>query len=437
MNYLFIHHNFPGQYQHLAIHLASQAGNRVVFISQPNENTIRGVESIFYTPFRSITRGIHHYVGDLEQAVIWGQSVHEVCRGLKAQGFHPDIMIGHSGWGETLFVKDVWPEVPLLAYFEFYYRPEGSDVGFDPIMATSIDDRPRLRLKNSVNLLAFEGADWGHTATQWQASLYPPRMQPRMTVLHEGIDTALVCPGDAALWVPGRGRPLSRGDEVVTFVARNLEPYRGFHVFMRVLPEILRRRPRAEVVVVGGDGVSYGPPAPAGTTFREMMLQEVGAELDLSRVHFLGRVPYKTFLDLLRVSSAHVYLTYPFVLSWSLLEAMSAGCLVIGSSTPTVTEVIHDRDNGLLVDFFDKAALCDRIDAVLDHPDRMQEIRDNARQTILHGFDLHSVILPRQLALIGALISGADPNGAVAAVKAKVPAQRRPRRSKQASQASS
>ena len=413
MNYLFVHHNYPGQYQHLAIHLAAQPGNRVVFVSQPNENRIQGVETVFYTPFRSLTPGIHHYVADLEQAVIWGQSVHEACRALKAQGFRPDIMIGHSGWGETLFLKDVWPDVPLLAYFEFYYRPDGSDVGFDPMLPATLDDPPRLRLKNAVNRLASDGADWGQTATRWQASLYPPQMRRRISVLHEDIDTAVARPGEVSVQISTCTRSLTRADEVITFIARNLEPYRGFHVFMRALPEILRRRPRAEVVIVGGNDVSYGPAAPPGTSFRQMMMDEVGANMDLSRVHFLGRVPYGTFLDLLRLSSAHVYLTYPFVLSWSLLEALSSGCLVIGSSTPTVKEVIRDGHNGLLVDFFDLAGLCDRIDAVLDHPDRMQAMRDNARRTVIERFDLRTVALPRQLALIEAMIKGTDPRKAV------------------------
>lgn len=411
MNYLFIHHNFPGQYQHLAQHLAAQPGNRVVFISQPNANRLSGVETIFYSPFRTPTAGIHHYIADLEQAIIWGQAVHEVCRGLKARGFRPDIVLGHSGWGETFFVKEVWPDVPLLAYFEFYYRISGADVGFDPHMPVTVDDPPRLRVKNAINLLAFEAADWGVTATRWQASLYPRRLRQKIVIAHEGIDTDSVAPGEASIRIAGCDRPFTRADELITFVSRNLEPYRGFHVFMRALHEILRRRPRAQVLIMGGDEVSYGPPPPAGTTFRQMMLEEVGAELDLQRVHFLGRVPYDDYLKLLRLSSAHVYLTYPFVLSWSVLEAMSCGCAVIASAVPPVTEVIEDRRNGFLVDFLDPSDLCRRLDEVLDHPDRMQVVRDAARQTIVERFDLRTVALPRHLALIEAVVSGRDPHG--------------------------
>jgi glycosyltransferase involved in cell wall biosynthesis len=328
---------------------------------------------------------------------------------LKAQGFSPDIVIGHSGWGETLFVKDVWPDVPLLAYFEFYYRADGADVGFDPrTMPAGIDDPPRLRVKNSINLLAFQSADWGLTATRWQASLYPPQMRRKISVIHEGIDTDKACPGKAALKVAGCDQPLTRDGEVITFVTRNLEPYRGFHVFMRALPQILRRRPKARVLIVGGDQVSYGPALPNGATFRQMMLNEVGGGLDVNRVHFLGTVAYDTFIDILRISSVHIYLTYPFVLSWSVLEAMSCGCLVIASAVPSVKEVIRHRHNGLLVDFFDQADLCTQIDAVLDHPDRLQNFRDGARKTILDRFDLRTVTLPRQLALIEAVIGHRD-----------------------------
>jgi glycosyltransferase involved in cell wall biosynthesis len=409
MNVLFIHQNHPGQFQHLAQHLADQPGNRVIFVSQPNENCQIGVETCFYTPFRTPTPNLHHYLFDLEKAVIWGQLVHEVCRGLKAQGFHPDIVIGHSGWGETLFVKDVWPEVPLLAYFEFYYRAVGVDVGFDPMMPSTLDDPPRLRLKNAINHLAFQSVDWGITATRWQASLYPPEMRRRISVIHEGIDTLIASPAAAELQIAGVERPLTGSDEVITFITRNLEPYRGFHVFMRALPEILRRRPKARALIVGGDEVSYGPPPPAGSCFRKLLLDEVGGQVDLSRVHFLGKVRYEDFITLLRISSAHVYLTYPFVLSWSLLEAMSTGCLVIAANVPPVKEVIKDRSNGLLVDFFDREGLCALIDEALDHGDAFAALRFAARRTIVEQFDLKTVTLPRQLALIDAVIAGANP----------------------------
>jgi len=177
--------------------------------------------------------------------------------------------VGHSGWGETLFVKDIYPDVPLLANFEFYYHAQGVDVGFDPEFISLFNDPMRLRMRNATNLLSFEGADWGHSATRWQRSLYPPEIRPRITQIHEGVDTDALFPDrEAVFHLPDSDLKLSRQDEVVTYVARNLEPYRGFHVFMRALPDLLRRRPQARVVIVGGDGVSYGAPAPPRSTTR-------------------------------------------------------------------------------------------------------------------------------------------------------------------------
>lgn len=409
MNYLFVHQSFPGQYQHVARHLAAQPGNRVVFVSQDGPNRMDGVERIVYRPHRAVNPAVHHYVHEMEQAVIWGQAVHEVCRGLKADGFRPDAMIGHNGWGETLFLKDVWPDVPLLAYFEFFYRAEGVDVGFDPSIPVGPNDRPRVRVKNAVNTLGFEAADWGHTPTRWQWSLYPDYMRDRISVIHEGVDTVAVSPDPTAWLRLGASLTLTARDEVITYVARNLEPYRGFHVFMRALPRILRRRPRAHVVIVGGDEVSYGQWAPGGRTFRDLLLEEVGDALDRERVHFLGQVPYATFLTVLRLSAVHVYLTFPFVLSWSFLEAMAAGCLVVGSATAPVEEILEDGRNGLLVDFFDGEGIARRIDEVLDHPDRMRSLRAEARRRVVEGYDLRTVTLPRHLALIDDLIAGRRP----------------------------
>jgi glycosyltransferase involved in cell wall biosynthesis len=366
VNYLFIHQNFPAQYQHVVRHLAAQPGHQVHFLTQPNQNSMVGVHKVTYSQDRRGAVNCHAYAAELDRAIHTGATVAQVCRELRDQGFRPDLIIGHSGWGETLFVKDVFPDVPVLANFEFYYHPRGVDVGFDAEFASLFNDPSRLRARNGVNLLAFQSADWGHSATHWQRSLYPPEMQSRISVLHEGVDTVRVRPDPAARFkVPGSRRMLTRRDEVVTYVARNLEPYRGFHMFMRALPQVLRRRKTAEVVIVGGDGVSYGAPPPPRSTFREMMLQEVGAKLDLKRVHFVGTLEYPDYLKLLQVSTAHVYLTYPFVLSWSFIEAMASGCLIVGSATPPVLEVLHDGKNGLTVDFFAYQKLAKLIEAAL------------------------------------------------------------------------
>lgn len=409
MNFLFIHQNFPAQYRHLVRHLADRAGNSIHFITQPNNNAMPGVSKITYSKDQRGHVAGHPLIVDVDDAVRTASAVAETCRALRDQGVRPDIMIGHNGWGETLFVKDVFPDVPLLSYFEFFYHPRGVDVDFDPEFLSIFADSSRLRMKNAVNLIGFDAADWGNTPTRWQRSLYPPEMRRRITAIHEGVDTELVRP-DADAWIKLKRDDvaLSRKDEVITYVARNLEPYRGFHIFMRALPEILRRRPRAHIIIVGGDGVSYGGPAAPRSSFREMMMQEVGPRIDLSRVHFLGHVPYAAYLNLLQISSVHVYLTYPFVLSWSFIEAMAAGCLVVGSSTPPVMEVLEDGVNGLAVDFFSTAQLADRIDQVLDHPDRLQSLRDAARATAIARFDLKRQ-LPRWEKLLDCLLNQRRP----------------------------
>jgi glycosyltransferase involved in cell wall biosynthesis len=407
MKILFVHQNFPGQFKHICRVLAAQGRHQVVFLSKPNDNHIPGIQKIVYTPSRPPTPSIHHYIGEYENGVLHGQAVVREVLKLRQSGFAPDVMIGHNGWGETLFLKDVFPKPPLLSYFEFFYRSGGADVGFDPEFPTSFDDLFRVRAKNSINLLGMDGADWGVSPTEWQKSRYPDYFRPRISVIHEGVDTDTLVPRRIATINLPNGRTLAPDAEIVTYVSRNLEPYRGFHVFMRALPEVLRRRPRAHVVIVGGDEVSYGKRLPPGDSWRQRMLAEVA--VDLERVHFLGRVPYGQFVDVLHASSVHVYLTYPFVLSWSMLEAMSCGCLVIGSATPPVQEVIRDRENGLLVDFFSTAQIADRIDEVLDHPDRMAALRTAARRTIVERYDLRRICLPRFAGLINRLVSGEPP----------------------------
>ncbi|PWC78128.1 glycosyltransferase family 4 protein [Azospirillum sp. TSH64] len=399
MNFLFIHQNFPGQFLHLVRHLVQQEDHRVTFITQSNGNRINGVDLIVYQTFRESSPQTHHYLSDLERGVIAGQAVYEIGLGLKKNGYRPDVVIGHCGWGETLYVKDVWPDVPVLGYFEFYYLFSGGDIGFDPTTPIHINDAPRIRTKNAINHLSFDSVDWGLTPTRWQWSLYPDRMRRRISIIHEGVDTDIVRPEPDAWIMLADGRRLTRSDRIVTYVARNLEPYRGFHIFMRALPRILHDWPDAQVLIVGGDGVSYGPPPPPGKTFRELMLGELGS-IDLSRVHFVGSLPYARYLNVLQISAAHVYLSYPFVLSWSCLEAMAAGCAVIGSATIPVEEAVVDGETGLLFNFFDPDALAGRVGEVLGHEDRMRDMRDRARQYAVQNYDVKLVTLPRQLELI-------------------------------------
>jgi glycosyltransferase involved in cell wall biosynthesis len=410
MNYLFIHQNFPGQYRHVVRHLASEPSNQIYFITQPNDNAMPGVLKITYPKDQRGHINCHAYAVELDRAIHYGAIVADTCRGLREQGFRPDLIVGHSGWGETLFVKDVFPDVPVLANFEFFYHARGVDADFDPEFVSIFNEPSRLRARNGTNLLAFHACDWGHSATRWQRSLYPVEMQSRISVLHEGVDTDLVRPNaKASFKLPGSGRVLTRRDEVVTYVARNLEPYRGFHVFMRALPQLLRRRKRAQVVIVGDDGVSYGAPPPPASSFRAMMLNELGSKLDLKRVHFLGLIDYPAYLKLLQVSSVHVYLTYPFVLSWSFVEAMASGCLIVGSATAPVLEVLRDGKNGLTVDFFAYKQLASRIESALEGGREMQPLRNGARATAVEQFDLKRRLLPRWMGLFDDLVNGRRP----------------------------
>jgi len=406
MRLLFVHQNAPGQYKHLARYLASFPENEVVFIGKVQRD-IPNVTMLTYAPSRAPGKDTHHYLRAFESQVLHGQAVVRAAIGLQKRGFVPDVICAHPGWGEALFLKDVFPTAKLLAFCEFFYRSHGSDVGFDPQQEVTLDMACRIRTKNATLLTSLEAADWGVSPTRWQRSQHPDGLLSKISVIHDGVDTELCRPDAEATVTLPDGRTLSRDDEIVTYIARNLEPYRGFPTFMRAVEEICRRRPKAEILVIGGDDISYGAPPAGAANWREKMLAEV--RIDPQRVHFLGKVPYESFLKIVQVSRAHIYLTYPFVLSWSMLEAMACGAVVIGSNTPPVAEVIEDGRNGLLVDFFDPKAVADRVDAALDHPERMAAIREAARRSVVERFDLRSVCLPAQVRLIEALHAGRIP----------------------------
>lgn len=406
MKFLFVHQTFPGQYVHL-VQCLRDAGHTLAFVTQRRDREIPGIRMLEYLP-APVSPATQTYVGDFEAGAMNGLAVARLCEGLKREGFIPDIVVGHTGWGELLFIKDVWPNVPLLGYFEFFYRAAGSDLDFDPEFPPTSEDVMRVRARNATNFITLDAADWGHTPTRWQRDQYPVEYHPRLSVIHEGIDTERVhADPTARLWLAGGGS-LSRDDQVLTYSARRLEAYRGFHVFMRTLPQVLEACPQAHVIIIGGDGVSYGRPPADGSNWREHMLAELSGRLDLSRVHFVGWLPYAQYLAVLQISSVHVYLTYPFVLSWGLLEAMAAECLVIGSRTPPVEEVIDGTENGYLVDFFDTDALARQIEAALRDPAASAEMRKSARRTVVENYDLKTRCLPQQLALLQRL-TGSDP----------------------------
>jgi glycosyltransferase involved in cell wall biosynthesis len=386
MRILFIHQNCPGQYKYLAPHMAAKSGNKAVFITQPGKPTPAGVAKVEYKPSRQAGPNTHRYIRNLEGFILNGQGVARAAIHLKKAGFAPDIVCAHPSWGESLFVKDVFPDARLLLFCEFYYRAIGADVGFDPAYPVELDDLCRVRVKNAAHMLALEAMDWGVSPTEWQRRQYPSWWQQRISLIHDGIDTDVAKPDAAASYTLPDGTVVRAGDEVVTYVARNLEPYRGFPSYMRALEDLCRRRPNARFIVVGGDDVSYGQRLPKGETYRQKYLKEV--KIDPARVYFIGQVPYDQFVRVLQVSAAHVYLTYPFVLSWSMLESMAAGCLLIGSDTAPVRELIRDGENGLLVDFFSPKAISDRVEAALKAPEKYKAMRERARATVLERYNL-------------------------------------------------
>lgn len=400
MNILFVHNNFPGQYQHIARAMARDPQVHIAAIGSSTAQEMDGVRLIKYSLGDVDVAASHPFARRFDMECHRAEQVLYALSSLASSGFVPDIIMAHPGWGETLPLRTIFRNARILLYCEFFYGLEGRDVRFDPeFPETGADGHVALHLKNASSLLALADCNFGISPTQWQRSTFPSEYQNKIKVIHEGVDVDVVKPApDAVLRLPS-GRELRRSDEVVTFVARNLEPLRGYHSFMRALPRIMASRPQAQVVVIGGDGVSYGASAPKGTTWKSLYFDEVAEHIDPERIHFAGRLPYSDYLSALQISSAHVYLTYPFVLSWSLLEALSAGCLVIGSDTAPVREVLND-DNGILVPFFDTEQLAEHVIDALTHPRRFRSIRTQARRTILEQFDLARICLPKMMDFI-------------------------------------
>lgn len=403
MNILLVHQNFPGQFKHLAPALA-RAGHQVAALGIDG-TSLPGIEMYRYRPARGNTRDIHPWVMDFETKVIRGEACAAAAMQLKAQGFEPDVIVVNPGWGEQLFLKDVWPGARMLALIEFFYAARGLDCDFDPEFSKPgfVSDA-RVRVKNANLLLALQAMDHGICPTAFQMSTVPAEFRHKLSVIFDGIDTQTVC-ADPGAYVVVNGRQLNVGDEVITFVNRNLEPMRGYHVFLRALPEMLRARPNAVAIILGGNDVSYGAPPPEGQTWRQIFWDEVKDQLDTSRVFFPGRIAYRDYLRVLQVSACHVYLTVPFVLGWSCIEAMSTGTVVVGSATPPVREAIEHEKNGLLVDFFDTTGLANTVIDVLSHREKYQKLATAARATAVERYDLATVCLPQQMQLIERLAS--------------------------------
>lgn len=377
MKLLVIHQNFPGQFRHVVL-AALARRDEVVAIGR---DTAPGVAGVKIHRYRATSRSpghIHPYLIRYEQAVIDGQKVFEILSRLKRSGYQPDVILAHPGWGETLFAKDVYSDTPLIHYCEYYYRAQGADSGFDPEFPRATRESARLRVLNSLHLLNLEQCNIAIAPTQWQRSLFPAAYRSAIRVIHEGVIQSSDLAKIGAVRLPN-GIELKAGQPIVTYVARNLEPYRGFHSFMRAIPHIQAECPDAQIIVVGGDDVSYGSKPIGYPNWRSRMEAEVS--FDHSRVHFTGKLPYQSYRAVLQCSKVHVYLTYPFVLSWSLLEAMASGCVVVASDTAPVTEVIVDGVNGVLVDFFDHQGIARSVCKVLKSAGEYETVADAAKLT--------------------------------------------------------
>lgn len=412
MKILIIHQNFPGQYKHLAPMLAAGGKHQVFAITDaandPGGRDLCGVQLWSYrldppgNNFDPLLRGTN-------LGIQRGRKVLDLCRQMKKQGFVPDLICVHPGWGDALFLREAFPKSLIVGYAEYFHQVDGSIVGFDPEFPPSLEERLATRTSNMISLLAFQEMDWAVTPTHWQHSLQPAEHQPRISVIFDGIDSRYIRPRpDAYVDVPERKLRLTAKDKVVTYVNRGLEPIRGWHNFVRAVPLIQRQHPDAHIVVVGSDQASYWK-GPEPLRFKEKYLAEVRDEIDPARLHFLGRLDFQRYLSVLQISSAHIYLTAPFVLSWSMIESMSAGCPLIASRTPPVLEAVEDGVNGLLVDFFSPADIAAGVGRVLGDRALAERLGSAARETVLARYDLNTVCLPQQARLLNDLRQGRPP----------------------------
>lgn len=407
MNILFLHPNMPGQYKHLARALGATGQHRIYFITKHKTAEIPGVKRITYGMPKPPETRPHRYLVNAEAAIRQGQQVWRVAHQLRQrEGFAPDVIVCHPGWGDALFLKDLFPQAKLLAFCEFYYRARGADVGFDPAEPLQDDDLPRVRTKNTVNLMNLEMMDWGIAPTSWQWSLHPPEFHTKMSMLHDGIDTSQCRPDVQASVTLPNGRTFRKGDAVMTYIARNFEPYRGFPTFMKAAEILLRERPDLHIIAVGADAVSYGRKAPEGKSYRELLAAQV--QLPAERIHFTGSLPYDELLKVFQVSKAHLYLTYPFVLSWGMMEAMACGVAMVASDTSPVREIIADGVNGLYADIFSPEDVARKISQLLDSPDDNAALRQAARDTITKRYALTD-LLPLQVQLVEQVAAGQIP----------------------------
>lgn len=404
MNILFLHPNYPGQFLQLALYLATLNRHNVVYLSRDeNGSKLPGVQVAKYKISREATKGVHHYIKLAEEAVLEGQAVIKGIDALRRQiNFVPDVVVGHSGWGSTLYVKDVLPNVPLIGYFEWYYHSIGSDVSYWPDEKVEIDDMCRVRTINAHHLLSLQACDVHYTPTEWQRAQFPEMYRKDMKVIHEGVETDFYKPMIGRKMIFERLKlNLSDCDEIVTYLSRGFEPYRGFPQFMEAIRILLARRPKCHVVIAGTDKTCYGTQYSDNKTWKQ--LEEEKGGYDKNRVHFVGHLSRDEYLMMIQASTVHVYLTRPFVLSWSCLESMAAGCCLVASKTPPVVEAVEDGVNGLLANFRRPEHIAYRIEEALDDAPLRERLGKAARESIIERYDLKDCIRKQIDMIYGAL----------------------------------
>jgi glycosyltransferase involved in cell wall biosynthesis len=405
---LFVESDYPPQWRSLLATLAGEGRHTIVYLHDPFRNPGPDIAGIVVEAYETPRRlkPEHPEAGDFVNAVARAAAVRTAAERLARQGFSPEIIWAHHAYGEILMLPEIFPRAKLLIFFEYFFDKPGAEVGFDPEFPATPAQKRLGRFRNAASLVTLQMAHAGVCPTRWQRDRFPRRYQDLLTVIHDGVDTTRIRPDPQARFTLPDGRVLTRQQEpIVTFSVRGLEPLRGFHVFMRALPHLFRQRPEARIVIAGRDKALYGPGAGPGQSWVGRMRDELGRSVPWDRIHFVGSLPEERLLALHQVSSAHIYLTYPFVLSWSCLEAMAAGAPVIGSATPPVEEVIRHEETGLLVDFFDPEAVANAIRLLLENPEKGQQLGDKARAFVRANFDAARVCIPRQRALLESLRS--------------------------------
>jgi glycosyltransferase involved in cell wall biosynthesis len=348
------------------------------------------------------TPNLHRDAVRAEADILRGRGAGQCAVNLRNQGFNPKLIIGHPGWGECIYLKEVWPNAQMILYGEYYYRSTGGDVGFDNEWGkASLDDHFRTHSKNATQVLQYSEADKIVSPTQFQADRFPSMLKSRQVIIHEGVDTTAIKPRPEATFTTHTGEVFSRKDQVVTFINRRFEPMRGFHIYMRALPKMMKEMPNAKFLMIGMDEHGgYGRQAPKDSSWAKEMLKEVGSQLDPKRIWFTGHLAHDKMHDALNVSSAHVYMTYPFVMSWSLLEAMASECLIIGSDTAPVRDALTHNKNALLFDFFNKDQLADTVINAVNNQDKFAHLRKQARLDAIKNWERKNICEPQWLALL-------------------------------------